>query len=114
MAEQIEGSPLAQWIKTNIAPLVTVATFIAVLFGGYAWIDARYAKAEQVSQLERRLDIKTTGDFLQQTQARIWQLEDRLKTNPNDVTAQEELRKLKEEKEQLQKDFDRLKYAPKP
>lgn len=111
MTEETEGGAFAQWIKNNVTPLITMATFTSVLFGGFFWIEGRYAKADQVSQLERRLDIKVKSDFLQQTQSRIWQLEDRLKAQPNDTTATEDLRKLNVEKEELERDLNRLKEA---
>jgi hypothetical protein len=112
MSETTEGDGLSQWVSRNIAPLITVASFIAVLFGGFFWIEGRYAKAQDFRQLDRRLEIKVTGDFLQQTQARIWQLQDRIKTKPDDITAQEELRRLTEEKNRLQNKLDTLEKAP--
>ncbi len=111
MSELTESSGLHQRVARSVAPLVTVATFVALLFGGFFWIDGQYARAQQFRQLEQRFEAKVTSDFLQQTQARIWQLEDRVQQRPNDVTAKEELRRLVEEKKRLEKKLDDLEKA---
>lgn len=97
---------ISDWIKKTSASIAQVGAFlspfavvIGIVFAGYFWADSRYVhKDPDFSVLEQRLDIKIKSDFLQQTNARIWTLEDRLKQTPNDVTANEELRRLREEK----------------
>lgn len=49
-----------------------------------------------------------TSDAIQETNARIWQLEDRLQQRPDDLTAKEELRKLQENKSRLEHTLDEL------
>lgn len=96
------------FVKNNITPLITLSTFIALVFGFYFWIEARYAIAEELAQLEQRFEIKVRSDILRETNARIWQLEDRLRANPNDVTAQEDLRELKEDKNRIERELKAL------
>ena len=110
---QAGDTGLGGWVKNNVAPLVTLATLFSVLFGAYFWLENHYARAEQVAQLEQRFEIKVTSDFLRETNARIWQLEDRLQAQPDDLTAKEEHRKLKEEKARLERQLEIL-YQKRP
>ena len=103
-----EGNGFADWVKKNVAPLVTLGTLITALFTGYFGLEKHYAKAEQLDRLEQRFDIKIKNDFLRETNTRIWQLEDRLEQRPDDRTAKEELRKLKEDKAKLERELERL------
>lgn len=112
MAKSTEGGGLQRWVSRNIAPLATVATLIALLFAGFFWVDAQYAKAADVRQLERRFDLKVTNDLLEQTQTRIWQLQDRVQQKPDDATAKEDLRKLIEEKQRLEEKRKALEKGP--
>lgn len=107
-----ENSALATWIKQNIAPLITLAAFISSVFAGYFWLDSRYAKATELAQLEQRFEIKITSDAIQETNARIWQLQDRLQQRPDDLTAKEELRTLQENKNRLEHTLEALQKIP--
>ena len=103
-----EDNTIVKWVERNVTPLVTLAAFITTLFGGYFWLDNNYAKAEELAQLERRFEIKLTSDSIQGLNARIWQLEDRLQQKADDITAKEELRKLKENKANLERELENL------
>lgn len=109
---QQKNSALGTWINRNIAPLITLAAFISTLFAGYFWLDSRYAKAAELEQLEQRFEIKMTSDAIRETNARIWQLEDRLQQRPDDLTAKKELRKLQENKNRLEHTLDELQKLP--
>ena len=103
-----DATGLAAWARRNLALILQVVTLSSVVGSALLWVDSRYAKAEKIAQVERRLDVKITNDFLQNTQSRIWQMEDRLKQKPDDTTAQEELRRLTEEKKKLERQLDSL------
>jgi hypothetical protein len=103
-----EGKTLGQWVKSNVSPLLTLATLITVVFTGYFWLEGHYASAEELAQLETRFEIKINNDLLQSTNTRIWQLEDRLQDRPDDMTAKEELRELKEDKSRLERKLELL------
>lgn len=103
-----EDNTIVKWVERNVTPLVTLAAFITTLFGGYFWLDNHYAKAEELAQLEQRFEIKLTSDSIQGINARIWQLEDRLQQKADDITAKEELRKLKENKANLERELENL------
>lgn len=97
-----------EWVKKNVTPLATLIAFIATIFTGYFWLEGHYAKAEQLKQLEQRFEVKVISDSLRITNERIWQLEDRLEQKPNDLTAKEELRKLKEDKIKFERDIQQF------
>jgi hypothetical protein len=82
-----------------------------VAFGGTLWkahdYMENYALAEDLKQTNKRLDQKIMSDQLNQVQQRIWIIEDRAKVKPPDATAQEELRTLKDKKEELKKELDK-------
>ena len=99
---------LGSWVKRNISPTITLASFITILFGGFFWLENHYASASELAQLEQRFEIKIRSDSLRETNARIWQLEERLQKNPDDITAKEDLRKLKAGKDQIQKELETL------
>lgn len=99
---------LGSRVKRIISPTITLATFITILFGGFFWLENHYASASELAQLEQRFEIKIRSDSLRETNARIWQLEERLQENPNDITAKEDLKKLKEDKNKTQKELDAL------
>ena len=69
---------------------------------------AQYALCESVKQIEQKYDYKFKVIEIKGTNERIWQLEDRLKTNPNDKSAAEELKKLKEEKVMMKEELQKI------
>jgi len=82
------------YIKKSISPIITLVTFITLVFGGFFWFEKHYASAEEHDQLEQRFEIKIRNDILRETNARVWQLEDRVNDKPDDITAKEEPRRL--------------------
>ena len=113
---------ISDWIKKTSAFIAQVGAFltpfavvISIAFAAYFWADSRYVhKDPDFSVLEQRLDIKIKSDFLQQTNARIWTLEDRLQQTPNDLTANEELRRLREEKKASEAELMAIKNSITP
>ena len=113
---------IPDWIKKTSASIAQVGAFVSpfavvigLAFGLYFWLDSRYVhKNPDFSALEQRLEIKIKSDFLQQTNARIWTLEDRLQQAPHDVTANEELRRLREEKNANEAELMAIKNAVTP
>jgi len=99
---------IGSWTSRNVSPIVTLVTLITIVFGGYFWLDNHYASAEELTQLETRFEIKVRSDSLRETNSRIWQLEKRLSEMPDDITAQEELSRLKEEKAEIKRELDFL------
>jgi len=98
-------------MKTLLAILVILGAF----FGAYQYIDSRYALSADVistqrmiQKLEMRLDQKMLLDQLKGVQDRIWAIEDRCGKEPKDPTVREELRKLYEEKRQIEKELDMI------
>jgi chromosome segregation ATPase len=89
--------------STLITNIVGILTIAGLLFGGYFFIDSRYALAQTVAQVEKRLDQKIVSDQLDQTQSRIWKLEDRYpKQDKMPESVKEEYRNLQDQKQKLQ------------
>jgi hypothetical protein len=57
--------------------LSTLAALVITIAGAYVAIDNHYAKAEDVKNIQLRLDQKIVADKSDQLQNRIWQVEDR-------------------------------------
>jgi hypothetical protein len=83
------------------------------VFGGYLFFEQRYVKAEvlqkleaKFAQLDCRLDLKIRNDVIDQTQKRVWDLQDRIEKNPNDKTAKDDLRDLEPKLEKLKQEYN--------
>jgi len=97
-------------MKEKLAFILVVTALLGTFFGAYWWIETRYALSEDLRMVAQRLDYKIASDQLQSIQQRIWQIKDRCGEFPKDMTTKEELRKLEEDKKQLQ---DKLKTMEK-
>lgn len=91
-----------------IKKITALATLIGIIFGVYFYFEARYAKAADVQQIEKRLDYKILKDQYFDIQQRIWLLTDRYGENPEDKTIKAELRSLEQEKDEIEKQLDTL------
>jgi len=61
--------------KALIPTISGILTILSIAFGTYFFIDAQYARCEDVKKLERRLDYKIENDKLWGMQQRVWQIE---------------------------------------
>ena len=82
-----------------IPSIISLITLISLIFGGYFWLDSHYASAQQVKQIEQRLDYKIKSDQVESLQKRIWQIDDRCTIAKCDITVKEEKRKLQSDLE---------------
>jgi len=57
--------------------IVAILTIIGFAFGAYFYIDANYAKCEEVRKIERRLDYKIKNDQFISNRDRLWTMQDR-------------------------------------
>lgn len=89
--------------------IIALCTVISFAFGTYFFIDSRYALADNVKQIEQRLDYKIKSDQLDQAQARSWNLEDRYKSvDKMPAAVKEEYRDLQDKKEKLKESLKSL------
>jgi hypothetical protein len=98
---------LTKECKLIIAGLVCVASLCGVLWGLHEYFETRYALADSLKQTNQRLDQKIVSDELNQTQQRIYIIQDRISQKPATKTEKEELRDLTEKKERLKKELDK-------
>jgi hypothetical protein len=88
----------------NWSKISTIIGLLVVLIGGTIAIEDRYAKAEEVVDVRKRLDIKINEDRSSRIQERIWRIEDRylLATQaPMPPEVKNELRALEIEKKNI-------------
>ena len=60
-----------------VQKLVSICVGLIVIFGTFAALDGRYAKAVVVSQVSERLEKKIIQDRMEKIQERMWAMEDR-------------------------------------
>jgi len=85
----------------KLAVLGGILALISTLFGGFFWMDSRYASSSELNKVKQRLEYKIIDDQQKSIQDRIWKMEDRFlgKFMPPDVN--DEHRKLQEENTRL-------------
>jgi septation ring formation regulator EzrA len=82
---------------------IAVITLISFAFGVYFFVDSRYALAENVKQIEQRLDYKIKSDQVDQIQTRLWKIEDRYKNmDKMPAAVKDDYRDLQDKKQKLQ------------
>lgn len=97
-------------VKNSIGVVIAFLAFGGFVWGAYSYLDAQYAKAEDVQRIEQRLEFKITKDRYETIQERLWKLEDRFpdkRKMPSSVL--EEYRQLESEKELLQEKIKEVK-----
>ena len=91
------GGIMSKLIQHAIALLALVS----MLFGGYFYVDSRYALAGDVKNLSERLENKIIEDKLSNIQQRIWKIDDRYEEKIMPDSVKEEYRQLIEDKTDL-------------
>jgi len=102
-----------------------IVGLVTTIYGFFQFVDARYAYAPEVSKrflsitkkvttVEDTLKYKITEDVANNTQQRIWQLEDRYGADLSraDQSVKEEYRVKKADLEKLTKKLDDMKAKP--
>lgn len=74
---------------------------LVILFGKALLLYTPSALAQE----QERYESEIKEEYLQQLQPRIWQLERRIEEKPQDIKAKEDLKKLREEKIELQRNL---------
>ncbi len=95
-------------LKELIGLITGLLVLFGIMFGTYQYFENRYALAEEVKKIEKRIDYKILSDQLQMIQERIWKIEDRFRKKQMEETTKEELRLLELKKQEAQKKLDVL------
>ncbi len=103
-------------MRQLLQALATIFGIVVIIVGAYMFIEQRYALKDQLQNIKVRLDMKIISDQILHTQSRIWKLKDRVdkrkqELKDRDRRAQdvkgkggpEELRRFKEDTEQLRR-----------
>ena len=88
-------------MKEKLTFIIAILTIISIVFGGFFWIEGRYALSEELKKVQQRLDYKILNDQFQAISEIIWKIKDRVGENPKNQTIKEELQKLESDKESL-------------
>ena len=64
-------------IKNNLDTIITICLIIGMVVGGLAF----FAKASDLKALEQRVDYRFLSEQIENTQGRVWKLEDRYNIN---------------------------------
>lgn len=86
-------------ISVILGIVIALGTIVSFCFA----VNSIYAKQSYVKNLEQRLDYKIKQDRYNTLQERIWKLEDRYHNKEMPISVKEEIRKLREEKNILEK-----------
>lgn len=86
--------------------IISAITLSGMIWGSWRHFDSTYARASEVRQLEERLDYKIIQDQVNGLQDRIWKLDDRFQGKKMPTEILEEYRRLKKDKEYLEKKLD--------
>jgi hypothetical protein len=92
-------------IREFSGAITSVLILIGAIFGGYFYIEHRFALADELEKTKQRLDQKISQDRSNWIQERLWKMEDRLQERKPTDLEKEEIRKLKFEKDQIDKDL---------
>jgi hypothetical protein len=93
-------------IKDCAGSIAAVLSMVGIIFGGYFYIDYRYALAEELEKTKSRLEQKISQDRVNWIQERLWKMDDRHQERKPTDLEKEEIRKLKQEKEQIEKNLE--------
>ena len=92
-------------ISVVLGLVIAISTIVGIVFN----LDSRWAKAAEVKKIEYRLEQKIQQDRVESLQERLWKLEDRyvdITKMPQEV--KDEYRRLKSQKEELEKYIDKV------
>lgn len=87
-----------------IGTIVGLITIAGALFA----VDQRYAKSQDVELVSVRLELKILQDRFNDINMRIWKLEDRYRGQPTPNEVTEEIRKLKQERDHIERMINEL------
>lgn len=100
------------WVK-GVGSMITISTGIfsmfALTFGGYAFLDKRYALAIDHKALELRVEVNEVGGLHREAMKEVYFFKKQLRLNPDDYEIQEKLKAAQEESEQLKELTTKLK-----
>lgn len=97
-----------------IKTIISLLTLIGIIFGGYFYIDTRYALAENTRQsmqeiseslqkLNEKIDNTNNSIRYKEIQSRIWKIEEKYEGKKMPDIVKEEYKQLKFELEEMRK-----------
>lgn len=103
---------IKNFLSSHLGLILGLISLISSLFGGFFFLDNRYAKAAETVKIERRLENKIILDRIDRLQERLWKFQDRYGDKlekAKDKLIKEEFKRLETEKELLEKSLEGVK-----
>lgn len=88
--------------------IIGIVVGLITIAGALFAVDQRYAKSQDVELVSVRLELKILQDRYNDINSRIWKLEDRYRGQASPPEVVEEIRKLKQERDHLEKLINEL------
>lgn len=92
----------------TIASVISIATFVGVIWGAQSFLYTTFALAKDLQQVTQRIDIIVLEDELTNKQKRLWTLEDRYEDKYLPPDRKQEMRELDSDIDKLKKELDVL------
>jgi|GEM_PF-5428484 len=86
----------------------SIILFIGTIFGIFWWLEKRYCHADTFQIFAQSTKYELKSNQIEKLNERRWQLEKRLKDDPNDETTIEDLKSIAEMKEKYKKELEEL------
>lgn len=97
------------WLESKLKVFLVVMSALSTAGGSILWIDGRYAKAAEVVQMERRLDITELKQQLRVATDEYYFLRGQLRKYPEDLELKEKVDEAKEQVDQIRSRIKKLK-----
>lgn len=95
--------------------IISLLTFVGIIFGAYFYIDNRYAKSEELKQtnksveeVKKRFEYKITQDALEAAEQRTYRIETAYDNKKMPDTVKEEYDGLKIKQDTLKRTLDKM------
>lgn len=112
MAKSVNANSI--WVK-GVGSMITISTGIfsmfALTFGGYAFLDKRYALAINHKALELRVEVNEVGGLHRDAMKEVYFFKKQQRLHPDDYEIQGKLKEAQEESDQLKELATKLKTA---
>ena len=89
----------------KISVVVSCVVGVFAIAGGLYSFDSTYARSEQVSRVEQRLDRKILSDDAMRLQQRMWRLEDRY--GEETIKKMPEYREIEQQRQMILRELER-------
>ncbi len=91
-----------------IKTIINILAIVSICFGTYFFFEDRYLRAEEFRIFAQTTQYELKSNQIEKLNERIWQLRERVRNDPRDKTAVEDLYKIGEVKKQYEKQLEEI------